>query len=298
MEFIVNNRKKISANIALKIKDVCYNGWLKQFLRMSAIMILMAIVNLVVNFQIGLFFSVIYIIETIWFLLKDINQIRKLVYSMDSVIIGVYEDTLRIGNELYYYHWINHIEKIDDYIIIFIGKYRRIIEVNDEDRENIKYAIDYIETKKFVLNDEFMLANPEKVGLRTKIKVWKDTTSAGRNVIGFIRDIGILFVVVGLLQMKIVDLLIFILAILFVYGILFAISAIASKKKVKKYLRTNIIFTDSHIEWQGKKIEYKKVKKVIQREKYVIVKTQSEYIVTLSFSNTFNSMPYFSSNFA
>ena len=279
MEFIVNNKKKISASIALKIRDVCYSVWHKRFKISMTIMTLVVIMNLVVDFQFGLFVSVIYIIEISWVLLKDIKRIRKLVYSMDGILVTLYEDTLRIGNELYYYQWINHIAKVEDYIIIFIGKYRKIIEVTDENRQNIKLAVEYIESKKFVLNDGFMLANPEKVGLKTKIKVWKDTTSAGRRVIGFIRDICILLIAANLLRMKIVTLLILIAVALFIYGTLFAVSALASKKKVKKFLRTNIIFTDSHIEWLEKKIEYTKVKKVIQREKYVLVKTDVDSIV-------------------
>lgn len=176
---------------------------MKTFFIIISVMLVYDMVLLVDDFRSGLFWVAVSIAEFIYMISGIVKITRKKVYSMDGILVTLYEDTLKIGNELYYYQWINHIAKVEDYIIIFIGKYRKIIEVTDENRENIKLAVEYIESKKFVLNDGFMLANPEKVGLKTKIKVWKDTTSAGRRVIGFIRDICILLIVANLLRMKI-----------------------------------------------------------------------------------------------
>lgn len=287
MEFIIDNKKNISAFTALKIRQICDCMRIRRARFSLIILVIIDICFFYLNIQQGLFWLGVILLEIAYGIAMDIKLGRKYVYNFDGQKVSANDESFTIGDNTYTYSLISRIMNVDDFVIIFLEKYKIIMGVTDENSDNIQRLLDSIKLKMHKLEEKIVVTNPKNVKLTTKIKAWKNISRYTKYVIGFIRDILLLTIVISLFEMKFFDGVIWIGIVLGIYSVLFAVNVIISEVQISKYLGINVYFTDEYIEWLEKRIEYKDINKVIIKKDYIVINTKKESVfITCTQDNT------------
>ena len=279
MQIVINNKGRINSKTAIKIceflegEKTSYRR--KYFFVLLVLDILWLCFNLLGGIIFGAFLLGIYFYDIFY----AVKRGRKYISSMDGLVISFYDNELRIGNNIFSYASIKHIDTVAGFLAIFIGDDKVIVKITDENGEIIKAAIKYIKPKLFKLSEKIIVSNPNKISLINMAKAWKKCARFSSVLIIFARDILFFSIIINLFRLDVVYSLLWSMFVLVVNGILFGVSVLLSNLQIKKYLGTSILFSDAYIEWQDKKIEYKHIREVIPRKNHLIINAKKDSMV-------------------
>ena len=147
MEFVINNKNKVSSKTALRIREISDGNRIKNGIIALSVVAIIDILLLFLNLTMGLLLLGILVIECIYVVLFSINKGRKLIAVIDGLVISANDSVLKIGKETFSYMDINHIVIDNDFIVIKIGEIGIPILITDESRENVTALVELMKTK-------------------------------------------------------------------------------------------------------------------------------------------------------